>query len=84
METEYKELIRQNTWTLKDLPIGKQVIPGRWVLTLKDAKPEAFHKARWVAKGFRQQPGIDFNETYANTVNPVVYRIILAYAALYD
>lgn len=51
---------------------------------IKETTDGPIYKARWVAKGFRQQPGLDFNETYANTVNPVVYRLILAFAALQD
>lgn len=82
MQIELDELARQNTWDLVPLPPGKNVIPGRWVLAIKDIEPEPIYKARWVAKGFHQRPGEDFNETYANTVNPVVYRLILAFAAL--
>ena len=66
------------------LPPRRQAIPGRWVYAIKPTEPEPTYKARWVAKGFRQQLGLDFNETYANTVNPVVYRLILALSALED
>lgn len=84
METELNELNRHKTWELVPLPPGRQAIPGRWVYAIKPTEPEPTFKARWVAKGFRQQPGLDFNETYANTVNPVVYRLVLALAALED
>jgi len=67
-----------------EIPPDRKPIPGRWVFAIKDTTPDPTYKARWVAKGFRQQSGLDFNETYANTVNPVVYRLILAYAALYN
>ena len=43
-----------------------------------------FHKARWVAKGFLQQLGLDFNETYANTVNPIAWRLLLSIGAYLD
>jgi len=84
MEVELTELKRQNTWDLCPLPPGRQAIPGRWVNVIKETTDGPIFKSRWVAKGFRQQPGLDFNETYANTVNPVVYRLVLAFAALQD
>jgi len=82
MEIELTELKRQNTWDLAPLPPGRQAIPGRWVNAIKETINGPIYKSRWVAKGFRQQPGLDFNETYANTVNPVVYRLILALVSL--
>jgi len=84
MEKELNELKRHNTWTLVPLPPGRKAIPGRWVLALKETDSEPIYKARWVAKGCWQQLGLDFNETYANTVNPIASRLLLAYAALHN
>ena len=42
------------------------------------------YKARWVAKGFQQKLGVDFGETFANTVTPTTYRLLLAIAANND
>ena len=39
------------------------------------------YKARLVAKGYSQQPGIDFNETYAPVVRMETIRSVLALAA---
>ena len=80
---EYRDLMRQKTWDLVPLPPGRKAIPGHFVLTIKDTIPPK-KKARWVAKGFHQRPGEDFSEVFANTVNPVVYRLLLAYASLND
>lgn len=84
---ELEELKRQNTWTLVPRPSNRKILKGRWVLRTKPniedpSKPK--YKARWVAKGFLQRFGLDFNETYANTVNPISYRLFLALAALLD
>ena len=80
---EYESLVSQNTWDLVPLPPGRKAIPGRFVLVIKDTNPP-IKKARWVAKGFHQRPGEDFFETFANTANPVIIRLVLAYASLYD
>ncbi|RMD39150.1 hypothetical protein DV735_g5979, partial [Chaetothyriales sp. CBS 134920] len=85
MDRELAELDKQNTWTLVKKPADRKVLKGKWVYALKttaDNKPK--YKARWVAKGFQQIPGLDFNEVFASTVNPVTYRIILAIAASKD
>jgi hypothetical protein len=85
IETELQELNCQNTWKLIPLPPGRKALKGRWVLKLKQPPGKnPIYKARWVAKGFQQKPGVDFSETFANTVNPVTYRLILALAAYND
>ena len=35
-------------------------------------------------KGFQQKPGVDVTETFANTINPISYRLLLAFAAWKD
>ena len=65
------------------LPPGRKAIPGRFVLVIKDTILP-IKKARWVVKGFHQRPGENYLETYANTANPVIIKLLLAYAALYN
>ena len=77
----------KGTWDRPCLPPkGKKVIPGRWVMRLKFDSMGAIarHKARWVAKGFRQIEGIDFNEIYAGVIKSMSWRILLALGAMYD
>ena len=40
----------------------------------------AWYKARIVAKGFHQQPGIDFHETFKPVINLVIVRTLLSIA----
>lgn len=67
------------TWVLTDLPKGRKVVKGRWVYKIKR---DGRYKARWVAKGFEQRPGIDFDETYASVVRAV--RPLFALAAIHN
>ena len=58
-------------------------IPCCWVLCCKcDAQGQiSQYKARLIAKGFRQQFGIDYTNTFAPTVCPATLRILLALGA---
>ena len=56
-----------DTWELVDLPQGKEVIGLKWVYKTKrniEGKIER-HKARLVVKGYKQQQGRDYEETFA-------------------
>src|SRR5258708_7747599 len=55
-------LSKNNTWELVNLPPGHKAIKSKWVFKLKaDGR---FH-ARFVAKGFTQIAGIDYDETFS-------------------
>ena len=73
-------------WDIVPLPAGKKAIPSKWVFTLKerlDGSVERY-KARIVAKGFQQIPGLDYDETFAPVAKLVSIRAILSIAALED
>ena len=85
MKKEKDDLLQQNTWTLVPRTDNIKVLKGRWVLRIKEPLNEKpIYKARWVAKGFQQRLGVDFNETFANTVNPIAWRLLLAIGAYLD
>ena len=48
-----------------------------------DGSIERF-KARIVAKGYSQRPGLDYNESFAPTFCPATLRIIMAMSAVED
>lgn len=85
IQAEYTLLIEKGTWTLEDLPLGKNVLKCGYVFLKKyDAEGNLRYKARLVAKGYSQIPGQDFNETYAPVMRMESMRTILALAAAYD
>ena len=68
------------------LPAGKKAIPTKVVLTKKldpTGKPIRY-KARLVAQGFRQVPGIDYFETFSPVAALDSVRLILTIAAAAD
>ncbi|GJX90484.1 ribonuclease H-like domain-containing protein [Tanacetum coccineum] len=70
INNEIEALIKNNTWTLTDLPIGKKTIDNKWLYKIKYKASDQVdkYKARVVAKGFSQREGIDFDETFSLVV----------------
>ncbi|GJX39143.1 ribonuclease H-like domain-containing protein [Tanacetum coccineum] len=79
MNNEIEALIRNNTWTLTDLPIGRKSIDNKWLYKIKykaSGQVDKF-KARVVAKRFSQREGIDFDETFSPMVKMVTIRCLI-------
>ena len=62
MNDEIKLLHKKKVWELIDLPKDCQTIKGRWVFAVKS---DGHKKGRFVAKGFAQIFGIDYEETFS-------------------
>jgi hypothetical protein len=86
MDKEIASLKENNNWTLVPAPRNSAVIPCRWQYKAKRDKEGnvVIFKARFVAKGFKQQHGIDYTETFAPVVRYDSLRSILALAASRD
>lgn len=74
---------RNSTWQLVDLPTGKVAIGGKWVLKTKTGNDGEItrYKARYVAKGFSQKYGEDYDEVFAPVVLHTTFRTLLSVAA---
>ena len=86
MKAEMNALEDNGTWELVKRPKGRNVIGGKWVYKVKrgaEGKIEKY-KARYVAKGYSQIPGVDYGETYAPTARPETIRLIFALTAQFN
>jgi hypothetical protein len=83
MEVEHEILMKNQTWDLTALPSGKKPIGCKWVYKVKYKADGTLdkYKARLVAKGFSQREGIDYEETFAPTMNMSTIHLVLAMAA---
>ena len=58
----------------RDIPQGRKCIKHKWVF---DIKRNGRFRARLVACGYSQIPGIDFQNSFSPTINDVSWRILL-------
>ena len=78
MADEYQALMDNGTWRLVPRPSGANVVTVKWIFKHKyhfDGSL-ARHKARWVVRGFSQQHGVDYDETFSSVVKPATIRTV--------
>lgn len=89
MEEEVDQLHKNNTWTLirmEEMEPGHRPLGCKWVYKVKrdvDGNIARF-KARWVVKGYLQQYGVDFDQSFAAVVKPIAFQVLFAIAVYYD
>ena len=83
MEAEMNMIHKNGTWKLVERPKGKNIIGVKWVFRVKYNSDGSInkYKARLVVKGYAQQPGVDYGETFAPVAQHDTIRLIIALAA---
>jgi Reverse transcriptase (RNA-dependent DNA polymerase) len=88
MDAEIGQLNEMGTWEEVELPEERKAIGCRWVfLRKKDEHGKIIkYKARLVAQGFSQKPGIDYsdNGTFAPVMRFETLRTMLAHTAIHN
>ncbi|KAJ9566010.1 hypothetical protein OSB04_001976 [Centaurea solstitialis] len=80
MDAEMTALLSNHTWDLVPKPSAANIVGRRWLFRHKfdsNGRLERY-KARLVAQGFSQQPGLDFDDTFSPVVKPATIRTVLS------
>ena len=82
MKEEIEYIKKNKTWSLVPRPTDKNVIRTKWVFRNKlDENGEITrNKARIVCKGYAQEEGLDYGETFAPVEKMEGFRTLRAYA----
>jgi hypothetical protein len=86
MAEEYSSIMCNDVWEIVPRAEGKSVVGSRWVYKIYKIKQGADGsvekcKAIFVAKGFSQVKGINYDETFAPVARYLFVRVILAISA---
>ena len=84
MAEEIAALERTGTWDLVPIPAHVRPITCKWVYKVKTHSDGSLerHKARLVARGFQQEHGRDFDETFAPMAHMTTVRTLLVVASV--
>ena len=83
MQEELDQFKRNEVWELVPRPKDKSIIGTKWVFKNKLDKNRNIirNKTRLVAKGYCQEEGIDFKESYALVARIEAIRMLLSFAS---
>ena len=83
MHEEYQSIMKNDVWDVVPRPEGKSVVTTKWIYKIKHAADGSIekYKTRFVARGFSQKEGIDYEEMFALVARYTSIRSIMALAA---
>ena len=88
MAKEYKSIAQKGTWKVlkRSEAKGSKILRGKLVFKKKRDKDGNItkYKVRWVVRGFEQQYGKDYDQTFAGVCRLTTWKIVLAMAAVRD
>jgi hypothetical protein len=67
MTEECQSIIKNDMWDIVLIPKGKSVVTSKWIYKIKHATDGSVEKYKdiFVARGFSQVEGIDYEETFS-------------------
>jgi hypothetical protein len=83
MTEEYQSIIKNDVWEIVPRSKSKDVVSSKWLFKIKHVADESIekYKARFVARGFSQKEGIDYEETFAPVARYTSIKTIIALVA---
>ena len=84
MIEEYQLIMKNDVWDVVPRPKGKSIVTSKWIYKIKHAADVSIekYKARFVAPGFFQKEGTNYEENFALVARYTSIRLVLALAAV--
>ncbi|GJZ09675.1 retrovirus-related pol polyprotein from transposon TNT 1-94, partial [Tanacetum coccineum] len=83
MQEELLQLKRLDVWVLVSTPDNIKPLTLKWLFKNKHDEESTIirNKTRLVVRGYRQEEGIDFEESFASVARMEAIRVFLSYVA---
>ena len=83
MMEEYNSIMKNDVWEVVPRHKGKSVVTSKWLYKLKHVADGSIekYKAHFVARGFSQVEGVDYDETFAPVARYTSIRAVISIAA---
>jgi hypothetical protein len=83
MAEEHQSIMKNEVWEIVPRPKEKSVVASKWVYKIKHAADRSVdkYKARFMARGFSQKEGEDYDETFAPVARYTSIRAIISLVA---
>ena len=67
MTKEYESIMKNDVWDIVLRLEGKSIVTYKWIFKIKHTTDKSVekYKARFLARGFSQREGVDYDETFA-------------------
>ena len=85
INSEVESILSNHTWKLVDLPPGNKPLQCKWIFKRKMKADGAIdkYKAKLVVKGYKQQEGLDYFDTYSLVTRITSIRMLITIATVY-
>ena len=82
MVEEYSSIMQNDVWEVVPRPTDRVVVGSRWIYKIKHGADGSIkkYKARFMAKGFSQKEGIDYEDTFAPVARYTSIRVVISLA----
>jgi hypothetical protein len=83
MIEEYNSIMKNDVWEFAPRPERKSMVTSRWLYKLKHVANGSIekYKSLFVARGFSQIEGIDYDETFVSVARYISIRAVIFIAA---
>jgi hypothetical protein len=86
MMEEYQSIMKNDVWEIVLRPEGKSVVTSKWIYKIKHATYGNIekYKVRFVARGFSQKEGVDYEEMFSLVTRYTSIRTIISHCLVMD